>query len=80
MNTAKNAYDKIMESYNTYQEELDKVTEDMNLEWSKTDYDRETVEWCINESSQIKSIMQGLQIALNITYREEKRYPLEVRK
>ncbi len=70
MNTAKNAYENILKSINTYQEELDKVTEDMNLEWSKNDYDRETVEWCMNERNQIRGVMDGLQIALTITYKE----------
>tara|TARA_R110002072_G_C7914162_1_gene530567 strand:- start:951 stop:1199 length:249 start_codon:yes stop_codon:yes gene_type:complete len=70
MNTAKNAYDKILNGIEMYQRELEKSADDLDMEYLKDDPDKETIDCLVDEKNRIRSILFGLQLAMTITFTE----------
>jgi hypothetical protein len=70
MNTAKNAYDKILNGIGMYQRELQKLSNELDSEYLKNDLDMETIDCIVEEKNRTRAIIFGLQLGLSLTYNE----------
>lgn len=79
MNTAKNAYDKILNGISVYKAELAGVCEQLDSFMMCESYnpacpeDKEDVDCMIDEKARIRAIIFGLTLALSLTYNEAKK-------